>query len=187
MEAQINAELGNMDVAIEKCNECVNLEEENDFYSEARFVLINLALTKPDFECALEQAIRIVENNAHDSYYYASLYYRPYCLSKLGRQEDAKHFYQEAISLYRMATLQNPEALDAYLYRVMCLKDTAKYDDALELLEFMENLSDQIAEIYTIRADIYKLTGRENLMKEELEKAYKIKPELRVAFDERGE
>lgn len=187
LETQINAELGHMDEAIEKCRECISLEEEDEVYSEARFVLINLALTKPDFESALEQASRIVEKNVHDSYYYAALYYRPYCLSKLGRQEEAGHFYQEAVSLYRMVTLQNPEALDAYLYRAMCLKDMAQYDDALELLEFMENLGDQIAETHTIRADIYKMTGRETLMKDELEKAYKIKPELKMAFDGGGE
>ncbi|MCM1543143.1 MAG: tetratricopeptide repeat protein [Blautia sp.] len=187
LETQINAELGNMDAAIEKCGECISMEEEGEFYAEARFVMVNLAMTRSDFESALEQAAQIVENNVHDSYYYAALYYKPFCLSKLGRQEEAGHFYKEAVSLYRMATLRNPEALDAYLYRAMCLKDMAQYDDALELLEFMENLGDQIAETHTIRAEIYKLTGRETLMKEELEKAYKIRPELKEAFKERGE
>lgn len=73
--------------------------------------------------------------------------------------------------------------IDAYLYRTMCLKDMEKYDEALELLEFIENLSSQIAEIYTLRADIYNLSGRKTLAKEELEKAYAIKPELRKAFE----
>ena len=61
------------------------------------------------------------------------------------------------------------------------------YEKALELLDFMEELSDEVAEIYTIRADIYKLNGNTSLMKQELEKAYKLKPELKGNLMESGE
>ena len=103
-------------------------------------------------------------------------------MSKLGKEEAAEKYYKEAISLYRMATLQKPEAFDAYLYRTMCLKEIRQYEEALKLLEFIENMSDQIAEVHTIRADVYKLTGKEGLAKEELEKAFQLKPELRAAY-----
>lgn len=186
LEAEINAELGNITEAIELCDECISLETEDATMSDARFMRINLALTIPDFESALKNA-EILINEEKNAYYYAALYFRPYCLNKLGRQDEAYKYFNEAISLYRLAALQNPEAFDAYLYRAMCLKDINEYDKALELLEFMENLSDEVAEIYTIRADIYKLTGKEHLMQEELEKAYRIKPELREAFGKGGE
>lgn len=187
LEAELYAELGNMDEAILKCDECISLGGEDIFLADARFMRINLALTKPDFETALENAIKIIEKDQTSSYYFAALYFRAYCSNKLERKEMADKFYREAISLYRMATLQNPEAFDAYLYRAMCLRDIAQYDEALELLEFMENLSDEVAEVYTIRADIYKLTGKEPLAKEELEKAFKLKPELKAAFGDGGE
>lgn len=187
LEAELCAELGNMDRAIEKCDECISLETENEFFSEARFMRINLALTKPDFESALRYAEQFIEKGGRDSYYYAALYFRPFCLSKLGKTEEAGKYYKEAISLYRMATLQNSEAFDAYLYRAMCLKEIKQYDEALELLDFMENMSDQIAEIYTIRADVYKLTGKEGQAKAELEKAFQLKPELKAAYGEGGE
>ena len=90
---------------------------------------------------------------------------------------------KEAISLYRLSTLDDPTAIDAYLYRSMCLKELEKYDEALEMLEFIENLNNKVAEIYTLRADIYNITNRQTLAKEELEKAYVIKPELRKAFE----
>ncbi len=186
LEAEISAELGNIDQAIEKCKECISLETNENPHTEARFMLINLALTKPLFEEALEQAEAIIKKNEGDSFYFAALYFKPFCLKKLEREEDAEKHYKEAISLYRLATIENPEAFDAYLYRIMCLRDTEKYDEALELLEFMENLNADIAEIYTIRADIYKITGRESLMKEALDKAYELKPELRDAFKEEG-
>lgn len=179
LEAEVSAEQGDIDKAIEKCKECIELESDERSYSDARFMLINLALTVSDYESALEQANNIIEKNEKNSYYFAALYFRPFCLRKLERSEEADYWYKEAISFYRMATLQNPEAFDAYLYRTMCLRDTKQYDDALELLEFMENLSSEVAEIFTIRADIYKLIGKGSLAKEELEKAFDLKHELK--------
>ena len=187
LEAEINAELEKLDEAISKCDECISLEGEDEFFTEARFMRINLAFAKSDFDSALEHSIKIIEKGDKNSYYFAALYFRPYCLSKQEKKEEANQFYKEAISLYRMATLQNPEAFDAYLYRAMCLRDIAQYDDALEILDFIESLSDEIAEVYTIRADIYKLTSKETLAKEELEKAFKLKPELKKAFDKEGD
>ncbi len=187
LEAEINAELEQIDVAISKCKECLVLETEDEPYTETRFMLINLLLTKSEFNEALEHANAIIEKNEKGSYYFAALYYRPFCLEKLERKDEANLYYKEAISLYRMATIQNPEAFDAYLYRIMCLRDMEVYDEALELLEFLENLNNEIAEIYTIRADIYKLTGKESLMREALERAFELKPELKESFAEGGE
>lgn len=183
LSVQISAEMGNIDEAIQECDECISLEDEDKFYDEARFMRINLALTKPDFEAALEQSQAIIDRGEHNSYYYAALYYRPYCQNKMGNNDEADKNYKEAISLYRFFTLQNPSAIDAYLYRVMCLKDIGKYDEALELLEFIENLNAQIAEVYTLRADIYNLSGKSGLAKEELEKAYAVKPELKGVLE----
>lgn len=181
LEAQVYAEKGKTEDAIERCLQCIEFEQEEKFNSEVRFMLTNLYLTQSDFERALQQATAIILQNEQNSFYYAALYFRPYCLRKL-KKEEAKYYYEEAISLYRLATLKNPEAIDAYIYRVMCLKDIEQYEQALELLDFLENLTEQIAEVYTIRADIYKLTGRSLLMEKELQKAYKLKPELKPVF-----
>ncbi len=187
LEAQVYAEQGNVDQAIEKCKQCLAMEQEGEFFAETRFMLINLALTLPDYQTALEHAQHIIDANIQDSFYYAALYFRPHCLSKMGRKEEADKHYKDAVSMYRLITISNPEAFDAYLYRAICLRDMEKYDEAIELLDFIENLNTEIAEIYTIKADIYKLTGKESLMKESLEKAYAIKPQLKGALKERGE
>ena len=187
LEAEIEAEKGHIDTAIDRCLECVDFETESsaDLKDSARFLLINLYLTKPDFDSALTQAKAIIEQDRQNSYYYAAMYFRPYCLRQLGREEDAVNYYNEAISLYRLATLTDPEAFEAYLYRTMCLKDVGRYDEALELLDFMEQLTGgEIAEVYTIRADIYELTDKKALAKEEMEKAYGLKPQLREILQE---
>ncbi|MGN0316975.1 MAG: tetratricopeptide repeat protein [Lachnospira sp.] len=182
--AEIYAEKGEIENAIIKCDECISLESDDLFFAEARFMRINLALTVPDFETALNHSLAIINHGERNSYYYAALYYRPFCQTKLGKVEEANANFKEAISLYRLCTLNDPTAVDAYLYRSMCLKELEKYDDALEMLELIENICDQIAEIYTLRADIYNLTNRQSLAKEELDKAYAIKPELRLAFEQ---
>lgn len=186
LEAQIRAEKGEIDQAIDCCAECIALED-GEFDGENRFMLINLYLTKPDYKNALRISEELVEENRKDAYYFAALYDRAFCKKQLGELEDAKVCYEEAIKLYRLATLKQPEALDAYLYRAMCLKDIEKYEEALEVLEFLEGLTKEIAEIYTIRADIYNLTGKQSLAKEELEKAYAVKPQLKEILQEGAE
>lgn len=187
LSAEISAESGDIDGAIAECDECIALEGEDELFAEARFMRINLALTKPDFETALKHSQAIIDKGNRNNYYFAALYYRPFCQKKMGDVEAAERNYKEAVSLFRLATLEDYGAIDAYLYRAMCLKDMEKYDDALEILEFIENLEAEIVEVYTLRADIYNLSGREILAKEELEKAYAIKPELRDTLVLKGD
>lgn len=187
LEGQIFAECNNYEKAISCCNECIALEAESGFDGEARFMLMNLYLSEPNYQKAFDQAVEIVKQDAEDLYYYAALYYRPFCAKQLGNSEEARKFYKEANSIYRLATLKNPAAIDIYLYRAMCLKDMEEYDKSLEMLDFIAGLSNQIAEVHTIRADIYRIQGRKSLAEEELQKAYQIKPELNSNAESAGE
>ena len=186
LEAQISADNGDIEKAIDCCKECLEIENSDFFDAQARFMLMNMYLTYPKFEEALDVAKQICDNDAEDLYYYAALYYRAFCSKQLGN-EEADKYYKEANSIYRLATLTNPEALDIYLYRAMCLKDMGEYDKALDILEFVNELTDDIAEVYTVRADIYKLQGNMILANEQYEKAYAIKPELKKVFGKNGE
>ena len=62
-----------------------------------------------------------------------------------------------------------------------------EYEKALELLDFVNGLSIEIAEVHTIRADIYRNQGRKSLAEEELQQAYRIKPELKPNSESVGE
>lgn len=123
LEAQVAAESNDYDRAMACCKECIATEDESFFAGESRFMLMNMLLAKPDFESALVQAEQLIKNDAEDSFYFAALYYKATFLKKLGREEDAAVAYKEANSIYRLATLKNPAAIDVYLYRAMCLKD----------------------------------------------------------------
>lgn len=187
LEAQVAAESNNFDRAMNCCNECIATEDSDFFAAEARFMLMNLLLSKPDFESALAQANELISKDADDSFYHAALYYRPFCLKKIGKDEEAISAYKEANSIYRLATLKNPAAIDVYLYRAMCLKDMENYDKALEILDFILGLNTEVAEVYAIKADIYTALGRHAQAEEQKEKAYVLKPELRPADSKDGE
>lgn len=187
LEAQISAESNDFDRAINCCEECIETEEGEFFAAEARFMLMNLQLSKPDFEAALAQAAALIAKDADDSFYHAALYYRPFCLKKLGKDQEAISAYKEANAIYRLATLKNPAAIDVYLYRAMCLKDMESYDKALEILDFILGLNTEIAEVYALKADIYKAMGRHTQADEQKEKAYVLKPELRPEVSKEGE
>jgi tetratricopeptide (TPR) repeat protein len=187
LEAQITAEQGNTEKAIECCNKCIALESEGTFDGEARFMLLNLHLINKEYETVLNLSSELIANDAEDSYYYAALYYKPFCLKELGKKEESAALYKEANAIYRLATIKNPAAVDIYLYRAMCLKDCGDYDQALDMLEFISNISDNIAEVHTIRADIYRSLGKEAQAKAEMQKAFEIKPMLKDAYEEDGE
>jgi len=187
LEAQIAAESNDYDRAMACCNECIATEDDNFFAAESRFMLMNMLLSKPDFEAALAQAEQLIKKDAEDSFYYAALYYKATFLKKLGREEEAATAYKEANSIYRLATLQKPAAIDVYLYRAMCLKDMENFDKALEILDFILGLDTEVAEVYAIKADIYTALGRHTQAEEQKEKAYALKPELRPADPKDGE
>ena len=183
LEAQIAAEDQDVDRAIRCCGMCIDMEKEGVFDGEARFMMMNLQLTKPDFEAALVQAQALIDSRKEDSYYYAALYYRPFCMKQLGRTDEVQKYLKEANSYYRLCTLKHPEAADAYLYRAMCLKDMEEYDKALEMIEFVDKITNGIVEVHTLRAEIYRALGKEAQAEEEMQKAYQEKPELRNVFE----
>ena len=187
LEAEVAAEANKYDYAIECCESCIDMESEFGFDSEARFMLMNLHLAKPDYLRALEQAKSLVDNDDEDMYYYAALYYRAFCTSKIENREEAKALYKEANSIYRFATLKNPEAIDVYLYRAMCLKDLEEYDKAIEILDFIDGLGVEVAEVYMIKGDIYRIQGQKLQSDEQFKKAYKLKPELNPDQESVGE
>lgn len=182
LEAQIAAEKGDMQAAVEGCNECKTLENGEYFDGEARFMLMNLYLADKTFDKACEEAVQIIGKELEDDYYYAALYYRAFCMQQMGKTEEATVLFKEAASIYRVVTLKRPEAVDIYLYRAMCMRDLGDNNKALELLDFVENIAGEVAEIHTLRADIYKKMGKTALSNDELDKAFAIKPELKSGY-----
>ncbi len=187
LEAQILAEQGDFEHAATSCQACIATEDAGYYAGEARFLLMNFALAKPDFEQALIQAENLVCKSLQDNYYYAALYYKAFCLRHLNRSDASTKAYKEASSIYRLATLKRPGAIDIYLYRAMALKDMEEYDKALEILDFILGLSTEIAEVYILKSEIYKALGKHGQAEAQREKAYALKPQLKPEEPKAGE
>lgn len=178
LEGQLAAERGEFDHAIACVEECITQTPPDGFDSESHFLLVNLQMAQRNFQAVFDYASKLVERKLGNDHYYAALYYRALSAKELGR-EDAPQLYKNAIFIYRGRTLDKPDAIDLYIYRCMCLKDTEQYEKGLDLLEFVEHLTNKVAELYALRAEIYRLMGRTALVEPELEKAFALKPQLR--------
>ena len=160
LEGQICAEAGDFDRAAECCLQCIEMEKKEGFDGQPHFILMNLYLAGPDYQKALEQAERLIREKREDAYYYAALYYRPFCIRQLGQEEEAKRLYREACGLYRLAALKAPESMEFYLYRALCLKDMGNYAEALEMLAFVEDVCGHTKEIGQLRTEINRLQAK---------------------------
>ncbi|BCN32350.1 tetratricopeptide repeat protein [Anaeromicropila herbilytica] len=165
----------------EKCKE---FERDDEIDYEARYLLMNVYLAIQKYESLLNNANEILAKDVDDNIYVrAAYYYRPLALQKLGQDEEAKQYYKEAISMYRLITIHEPTLMDAYMFRVLCLKGLKDYEKGLELLAFIEKINDA-PEVHVTRADMYREMGDSLKADEEMNLAIKMKPEL-INFDRR--
>lgn len=179
LEAELYAQKAEYDKALELCDEAINADADKASEDEIRFMKANIDLVKKDYKNALSECEKILSNKAKDKFYYAVLYYKAICLKNLGRQEEYENELKEANEIYTTATFNNPSALDIYIYRAMCLKELKKFDNALEIADFVSTVNDNIGELHMLKADIFDGMNRKPEADAEREKAYTLKPELR--------
>ena len=104
-------------------------------------------------------------------------YYRPLALKLSGRMEEALPLYKEAVNEFRSQSLASPGNLDAYLLRVMCLRDMEQYEKALELLDYVITLQPEKAEPRLVRVTLLEALGRTEEAAEETKTVNAMLPE----------
>lgn len=135
--------------------EQVKSKEEN-FDDETRFYLINIYINTAKIEKALEYSEEIITKGEQNSFYFAAVYFKALCLSKLGRVAEAKAAYEEAVKIFRFASSSNPGMLDLIIYRALCYKELKNYDKAFEMVNYLLAIDENIGEAYLIRAELYQ-------------------------------
>lgn len=137
----------------------------------AEYFLLNCYINVEDFENALICAKSLKDMEETGFYTLAAYYYEPFCLHKLNRETDARESYQAGAEILRNHTLKYPHHLDAYVFRILCLKELKQYEKALELTEYIIKVKDDSSEFYTIRGMVLSEMGREEEAKEASAKA----------------
>ena len=176
--AQIHATREDVKSAITSLEKAKALSEDAGLFdSEVVFLLANCHLAAEEFDNVLDYARQLLEK-ADDGYNKETArYFEPLALKMLGRMEEALPLYNEAINEFRNQSLAAPGNLDAYLLRVMCLRDIEQHDKALELIDYIITLQPEQAEPRLLRVAILEALGRNDEAAEESKTVNTMLPE----------
>lgn len=134
--------------------------------AEATFLLMNCYLEKKDYPSAIISANELI-GSEELSYAMPAYYTLPYAYAQTGDTEKATIMYKESISKLRAITLSNPELLDGYLFRALCLKEIGQFDKALELSDYLLKVDNNSSIFHNLRSKILYAMGNEDAAKEE--------------------
>ncbi len=178
-KAQIFSIQENLKAAEEELKKGEKLsEQEGEFDEEMVFLLMNVYFADKDYEKTLDLARKLFEKTESGYIKETARYYVPLALKMLNRSEEALPLYEEAINEYRNQSLAFPAHLDAYLFRIMCLRDIEKYDKALELLDYVTKLQPESTDVLVVKASVLEAMGKEKEAEEEVAKIKKINPDF---------
>ena len=176
--AQIHAANEDVKSAIAALEKAKALTEKaGAFDTEAVFLLANCHLSAEEYDKVLLYARQLLEKSEDDYYKYTARYYEPLALNKLGRMTEALPLYNSAIDEYRNQSLASPGNLDAYLFRIMCLRDIGQNEKAMELADYIVTLQPERAEPRLLRVTVLEAMGRTEEAAEEIKKMNATLPE----------
>jgi tetratricopeptide (TPR) repeat protein len=173
--AQIFAQKDDIPATIRELEKANALTDEFD--TEVVFLLANCHMTAGAHDKLLEYARQIVEHSDIPFYKLTAQYYVPMALKTLGRMDEARPLYEEAISEFRNQAIASPGNLDAYMLRVMCLRDLEQYEKALELIDYVVTLQPDSPEPRMLRVTLLESMGKTAEAQEETKKVNAMLPE----------
>jgi tetratricopeptide (TPR) repeat protein len=176
--AQIYAAADDITSTIAALQKAKSFSDKADaFDAEVVFLLANCYLSAEEYDKVLDCARQLLAK-ADDGYSKETArYFEPLALKMLGRMDEAAPLYQDAINEFRNQALAVPGNLDAYLLRVMCLRDVEQYDKALELIDYVIALQPDRAEPRLLRVTVLEALGRGGEAAEESKAVNAMLPE----------
>lgn len=110
----------------------------------------------------------------------AATYWKAASMKALGRTDEAKAAFREAVGVLRRITISNPGLVDVYAYRLMCHKELREFDKALDLVDHIIGLAPDNAAGYAFKADILEERGDKHEARRLREKAASLAPQVNV-------
>ena len=147
-----------MIAALEKA---LSLGEDEQQDVEARYLLMNAYLATKRYEKLYATANEIGKGDDTNAYVLSAKYYAALSAKAMGKANYIE-IYKDAIRYYRAMSMNDPNRVDAYLFRAVCLKDMEQYDKALELVDFVLKLQPESGQLHAVRANILKAASRED-------------------------
>lgn len=97
-------------------------------------------------------------------------------------EEKAKEIYQSLVKEFRSLNIKHPEFYEVYIYRILCYVVLKKYEEAIEIADFLEKAYPEMADGNLYKYYIFSKMGREEEAREQKEKALAINPEMKVQW-----
>ena len=152
--------------------------------SEVAFLLNSIYIAKKEYDEVLKYSQEIISSSAIDNYYYSALYYHAVALNKLGHEGEAKKEFENALKFFRAACSRNPGQIQLYFYRAMCHEELKQYEKALEMVDYILSVDDELYEARLVRMKIYEATGKLTEASAERNIIQSNKPELLQMMEE---
>lgn len=176
--AHISVERDDVTSAIAALEKAKTLAENaGEFDSDVIFLLCNCYLSSEAFDKVLDYSRQLLEKGEEGNNKETARYFEALALKKLDRMDEAVPKYNDAIREFRKQSLEAPGNLDAYLLRIMCLRDLEQYEKALELIDYVIALIPDRAEPHMLRVSILEALGRNEEAAEEANKLNAMLPE----------
>lgn len=156
----LEANIDSIMASLLKAKEYTALEEPDDIDDEATFLLVSCCLELKKYDDAAKYSKELIEKGAL-AYAIPSYYTMPYAVAQSGKADEAKVLYKESVSKLRAITLENPEILDGYLFRALCLKEIGDTEKALELCEYLLKIDSDSKTFHNLKAEILMAMGCE--------------------------
>lgn len=166
--AKAYARKDNPTATITAMEEALLDEKEKEIDYEVRYFLATIFLSQQMPQKVLEHAEVLCKYLDINSYTRSAIYYKAWALEKLGKSELSQKAYEEAIRYYRLVSIQEPYNVDIYLLRAICLRDTKKYAEAVDILQYLLLMCPEMPEVHNALAQVYREMG-EILKAEEAE------------------
>ena len=167
--ARIYAAKQDVDKAIKELEGAKAVAVKNDDYdTESQFLLMNCYVAKGEFQKVLDYSRELIEKAEEGDYYLATAkYYEPFALKNLGKTQEARELYEQAIDELRSICLENPGNLETYLLRALCHTDIEEYDNALDLVDYIIKLKPEVPEPRFQKIAILEAMGKTDEAAEE--------------------
>lgn len=162
-KARAYAFLEDMDktiAALEEARAAARTLEPPRMDLEATYLLMNCHLNNESYEETIACAQELKKAKGEEYYALAAYYYEPTALKRLGRENEAKKLFQEAVEYLRGVSLHSPGNMDSYAFRIMALRELGQNEKALELADYLVAVREGLPEGHTLRAMILEAMGQ---------------------------
>lgn len=146
--------------------------ETNPNDPDLLYIILNTHIAALNYQKIIEFADQLLQcENLEPSLYAPAAFYRGLALRETGKTDEANTIFSELKSKLRLITIDNPENIDVFVYRLLNHCALKEYDEAFEIADYLGQVLPNKGEAHSFRALIYKEMGDKEKETEELAKA----------------